>query len=483
MPPLKIILKILFLILFVSSCTYGDKFQSNLEKNVNSNFLTKNKNISNLPPSDKWWLEFNDPLLNRLIDLGLENNQDIKIANLAIITARQLNNIDATNLFPKGSASIGRQRFASPGFGPKGVQYDIYQATFDATWELDFLGKNLDRYKAGKLRFLKQANLYKTNSLRLASEIAQNYFELKSLQNQLNILEKIVKIRSQLIVIANNKEQIGNADKTNIYNAKIALNSSQNLLIETKTNQKILTYKLAVLLGISPDEIAKIILPINKKPILAYNSGVVPIGLKSDILKRRPDIIAALYEIDAANFDQSAQFKEFFPSFNLTAKIGGGAKDLGEVLKNGSNVKDIRGGVSLPIFSYGSLIAEYKISKTKAKIAILDYEKTVIGALAECESQLIRYVNSLEIENYASDALKSSQEILRIIKNKKAVGAASSEDVLNNKIITLSHEIETVQKKSASLVNLIALHKAIGGGFEGFEMKFKKNRVLWVKNK
>jgi NodT family efflux transporter outer membrane factor (OMF) lipoprotein len=467
------------LCLTIQSCANNGKFQSDIKKDITSEFLTKSSTLSSENPSDNWWLEFNDEVLNKLVALGLENNKDIQIANLAIVTSRQLNNIDASTLLPSASVGIGRQRFAAPGFGPQGAKYDIYQSTFDAAWELDFLGKNLDRYKAGKLRFLKEAQLYKANALRVASEISQNYIRLKSLQKQIENLAETVVIKKQLIDIANNKEKTGSASKVNIHNAEINFNSASSQLIEAQTNQKILTYKLAVLIGTTPDKILEILSKQSAVEIFDYSSGLVPVGLKSDILRRRPDIIAAEYEIDAAVFDKRSQLKEFFPSFNLTARVGGGAQDLGDVFKNGANVKNIQGMVSVPIFQAGRLMAEYKISKTKAKIAVLDYEKTVLNALEECESQLVRYVNALQIEDNSNRSLQASLKILQINQNKKRLGVISKEDLLNSQVEKLTSEIQMAQKKSDSLVNLIALHKTIGGGFEGYKMRFEKRRVFW----
>ena len=478
------IYQVAFLTLFsllTSACASNNEFKSDIKKDINSEFLTQNSNLSSENPSDNWWLEFNDEVLNQLVDLGLKNNKDIQIANLAIVTSRQLNNIEASTLFPSASVSGGRQRFASPGFGSNGAKYDIYQLTFDAAWELDFLGKNLDRYKAGKLRFLEESQLYKANTLRVASEIAQNYIQLKSLQKQIENLSEISAIKNQLSDIATKKEKNGSASKVNIHNAEINFSSASSQLIAARTNEKIITYKLAVLIGTTPDKIFEILSKPSKNKIFDYSSGLVPVGLKSDILRRRPDIIAAEYEIEATNFDKKAQFKEFFPSFNLTAKIGGGAQDLGDVFKNGTNVKNIQGVISVPIFQAGRLVAEYKISKTKTKIAVLNYEKTVLVALEECESQLVRYVNALQIENNSNRALQASSKILQINQNKKRLGAISKEDLLNSQVETLSSEIQMAQKKSDSLINLIALHKSIGGGFEGYKMRFEKDRIFWEK--
>ena len=474
----------ILLTLHLTSCSNDKDLKSSLEKDIKTEFLSTSNQINNKNPVDKWWLEFNDILLNELIEVGLENNKDIQLANVAITTARQLNNINITELFPSGKIGIERQKFASPVFGPNGIRYDFYQAVFDASWELDFLGKNLDHYKAGKLRFLKEIQLYKANSIRVASEIAQNYITLKSTQKQIANLSEILTIHQKLNKIVKQKEQNGIYSKTDVHKAEINYHNAYSDLTAAKTSEKILTYRLAVLLGLTPEKTIELLKKSNNsKKIFDYYSGVVPIGLKSDILKRRPDILAAEYEIDASLHDKSAQFKEFFPSFNLTARAGGGAKDLGDVLKSGMNVKDIRGGVSLPIFSMGELMAQYKITKAKAKSAVLNYEKTVLDAVADCESSLTRYIDALVIEKNTSNVRSASANILKIEKNKKSFGAISDEQFLNSKIFDLNSEIALAQKKSETLGYLIALHKALGGGFEGYEMKFEKDHISWVKEK
>ncbi len=471
--------KITFLsLLFLATCSGNKELGREIKKDVSAEFLTKDQNILATAPSDKWWMEFNDKTLNKLVELGLENNKDIQSASLAIATSRQLNNVSITKLLPTGGAGVGRQRFASPGFGPSGVRYDLYQSTFDAAWELDFFGKNLDRYRAGKLRFLKESQLYKASALRITREIVQNYIELKRTKKQIENLQKISDLKKQLIEISEKKEQTGILSKSDFHRSEIDFDSASSALIEAQTEEKVLTYRLAVLVGFMPEKMAEFFATENQKNIFDYSSGLVPVGLKSDILKRRPDVLAAEYEIDAADFDRSAQFKEFFPSFNLTAKIGGGSKNLGDVLKDGANVKDISGRISVPIFSMGQLMAEYKISKAKARAAIIDYEKTVLGAIEECESQIVRYANALQIENNSNHSLDAQKKIFKIDQNKKLLGVISRDDLIRSEVSFLSSENQMAQKKSDSLINLVALHKSIGGGFDGYEIHFEKDRVF-----
>ena len=469
--------------LLITSCAIENQSKNNIKDQVKPEFLSDSPKLSSQSPSDNWWLEFNDITLNNLVDLGLKNNKDLQIASADIATSRDLNNIQVSALLPSASVFVGRQRFASPAFGPSGVKYDIYQSGFDAAWELDIIGKNWDRSRAGKMRFLEEVQIYKAVALSVASEISRNYVELRATQKQITNLQEIVESRNKIIEIVSQKEKNGAAAKTDIHNANITLNGAQADLIELETAQKISIYKLAVLIGKTPDQTFEILQNSNSNKILNYKSGIVPVGLKSDILKRRPDIIAAEYEIDAAAYDKRAQIKEFFPSFSLTANIGGGAKNLGDVFKNGTNVKNIQGFISVPIFQGGGLIAQYKISKNKAKVAVLNYENTVLKALEECESGLVRYLNSLQIENAAQHQMESSASIYKISHNQKLLGAISQENLLESRINSLKMENQLAVKKSQSLINLIAFHKAIGGGFEGYEIKFEKDQVLWVEAK
>ncbi len=475
----------LIFVVFLASCSNDKEFKSPIKDQVKPEFLTDSTTISNSAPADNWWMEFNDPLLNQLVELGLKNNKDIQIASADIATSRDLNDIQVSTLLPSAAVYGGRQRFASPAFGPNGVKYDIYQSGFDAAWELDLFGKNLDRSRAGKLRFLEGVQIYKAAALSIAGEISRNYIELRSAEKQIANLQKIIAAHNQIIAVINRKEKNGTAAKTDIYNATINLGEATAQLTDLQTAQKIATYRLAVLLGKTPDQIGEILnnnlRGISPNQIINYQSGIVPVGLKSDILRRRPDIIAAEYEIDAAVFDKKAQLKEFFPSFNLTANIGGGANSLGDVFKNGANVKNIQGFVSVPIFQGGRLIAQYKISKNKAKVAVLNYENTVLKALEECESGLVRYVNSLRSESAAEQQFKASSSIFKISQNKKRLGVISSEEILAAQIAMLKMENQLVIKKQQTLTNLIAFHKAIGGGFEGYEIKFEKDQVLWAK--
>jgi outer membrane protein TolC len=415
--------------------------------------------------------------------LRCKKNYDVKLAGLAIINAREVNSISASSLAPTASANFGRQRFASPAFGPSGVRYDIFQTTFDASWELDFLGKNFERYKASKMRFLQQAELFRAANLRLVSEVTQNYVRLRVAQKQVKNFAEIAALRQQLADIAAKKDKIGSGFKTEIHQAEINLSNALTQLNEAQADEKILGYKLAVLLGISLEEMQEILAKLPPQKILQNSPNLTAVGFKSDILQRRPDIVAAQYEIDATGFEESAQLKEFFPSFSLNVRTGGGAKSPSASAKNGNNLKDIRGNISLPIFPITNLIAQYKITKAKTKEALLDYEKTVLSAIEECESQLVRYSNARKVESNANRAFLASKKILKIDEKKRELGAISDENLLGTKISTLTNEVQMMQKKSESLINLVALHKAIGGGFDGYEMKFKKDAVIWRKIK
>lgn len=471
------------ILLLLSGCADNKHFKNDAKNKISPDFLSNSKDINSEAPSDEWWKEFNDKLLNKLVAIGLKNNKDIKLSNLAITTSRELNNINLAEFFPSGSVALQRQSFGSPAFGPGGIKYSIFQAVANVSWEIDLLGKNLDRYKAGKLRFLKEMQIYKMNALRVAAEITQNYLALKTAEKQIANLEEILRAQEKLNEIAKKKEELGLTSKAEIYRARIQYDEASSSLISAKTGEKIIAYRLAVLLGLTPEKTLEILKNSNKKQIFDYSSGIVPVGLKSDILKRRPDIIAAEYEIDAALHDKSAQFKEFFPSFAITGSVGGGNKNIGQVLSDPTNVRNVAGGFSIPIFSYGSLLAQYKISKASAKSAVLNYEKTVLEALSDCESQLVNYINALKIEKNSADAKEASNKILQIAKKRKLYGSASSEEVLVNKIAALNSENVFAERKLSTLTYLISLHKSLGGGFEGYKMKFKKDQVLFVKDK
>lgn len=480
--------KSLFIILlFLSSCASKDAPKTDIENNVTKSFLTSSKNLSSEAPSDNWWLEFNDATLEKLVNLGLENNKDVQIATASIVTARELNKIEVSQLMPTVAASAGRQKFASPVFGPNGVKYDIYQVGFDVAWEVDFLGKNLDLARAGKLRFLKEAQLYKALALTVTSEITRNYIEMRAAQKQISNLLEISNLRKKLIKIAQEKERNGVVLESDVENAKIDFNTTLNQISELEISQKLATFRLAVLTGMTPDQIMKFLkkpqAKKDEKKILNYQSGILPTGLKSDILWRRPDIIAADYELEAAGFDKRAQFKEFFPSFNFTATIAGASKNLGDVFKDGANMKNINGFISVPIFEGGRLVAQYKITKAKEKIAVLNYENTVLKALEECELELVRYINNLQIETAVKEQLQSVNKIFQISQNRNRHGAITKDILLNAKISVLGMENNLVAKKAQTLTSLISFHKAIGGGFAGYKIKFKKDKVSLVEEK
>jgi multidrug efflux system outer membrane protein len=481
---------ILLLLLITTSCSLiskqkSDKKNAEFSQKLGNNFfsiLTSEQKKSTIAQiKDDWWQDFNDEKLNKLIELAIENNTDLKMMNQSIVVSRQLNNIDASVIFPSGSVNFIRQRFSQVGFGPSGLSYDLYQSTIDAAWELDFLGKNLDRYKASKIRFLEDLQLYKYNHLRLAAEVSINYFSYFNSQKQIDNLAKIYHKKNQILQIAKSEKSIGVIEKSDLLDIEIEINSIKSNIVAEENKQKLILYKLAFLTAKLPEEVLQIVQNIDSKNIFKYRDYSNNFALRSEILKNRPDVVVAEMEIDATDFEQKAQFKEFFPSFNLTARIGGGSNDISQVLKDASNIKDIRGGFSLPIFSYSSLIAKYKISKSKAKTAILNYENVVLKAVEDVESSIDSYFAKQKIYKNSYQNYLHQQEINHINQQKFKVGRISSKRYLQSEINLIKFESEAISKKAESLISLISMHKAVGGGFSSYQVNFEKNQANLVK--
>lgn len=429
----------------------------------------------------KWWMIFNDPFLDLLLDEAIHNNLDYRIALEQVCQARSQYWIQFTQILPEFDATSTASRFRSSqsfvnsqtamtGISP--VQ-SFFQIGFDAIWQIDLFGKL--RRSARSAFDLWEATYDEARAVKIIilSEVANTYSTICSFQKKTNLSRQTVSLDKELFVLASSRFEAGLASKQEVDAIRSTLEKDESNLKTNETTLKLTIYSLAVLLGMPPETI---IGDFNIQRPIPYAGDKIPVGVPGDLLRRRPDIQSAERQLAAATEEIGVAVAALFPEISLTgssssfaanplqgANIGFSSSKLNKLFDSSSRIWGIGGLVTMPIFDFGKRSAAIDVQTSLAQQAYLNYQKTVIGALQETEQALVAYYNEEEKLQNLNREVKANYEILILTTDLYQSGLADYSQVLQAKELWLVSVNSLTDSEQALATDLIAIYKALGG--------------------
>ncbi len=468
----KIIILII-LIIAISSCASGPDY-AKPEFHV-SDWIEPSSQES---IKARWWESFNDPTLNALIEKVLKTNLDIKEATARVRESRALRVSANSLLTPRidfGADYVSNQASlneagAAPTFIENGLvdrRIDYYDVGFDSTWEIDIFGGNRHRVEAASARLEASIASRRDVVLSVLAETARNYIELRGTQKRLKILKKNIEIQNETRQIIKKKYDSGLAREVEFLRAEAQYANSRALLPNVESAIRALSYQVAVLTGQQPVNVYQEFLKVDSEP---RPDRIISLGIKSDILRRRPDIQLAERELAASTADIGVAVAELYPSFNLNASFGYIAADsAGDLFKNSSEALLITPFIRLPIFNGGDLRSKIKVAEARESQAAINYEIIVLNALKEAETSIVNFAKEQEKQIRLEEAVHSLQNSLVLTKTLYNTGLTDFINVLEVERDLTSTEDNLVRSETMTLTNLVRLYKSLGGGWEVFE--------------
>src|SRR5688572_7139537 len=339
-----------------------------------------------------WWTAFNDPVLDRLIDEARQSNLDLRTAEARVREARAARGIATADYWPDVDATGGYSRTRSSAnttfgnFGPR--ESDLWQAGFDAAWEIDVFGGVRRGVQAADADI--QAAVADRNDvlLSLLGEVARNYVELRGFQRQVAIAESNVKSQQETLDLTRVRLNAGLGTDLAVAQteATVAATQSQIPAFQNLAAQAI--HRLSVLTGKPPAALMAeldVIKPVPAPP------PEIPAGVPSELLRRRPDIRRAERQLAAATARVGVATADLFPRFTLTGSLGVESNEFNDLGDDDSLFWSIGPGVRFPIFNRGRLRSAVAVENARTEQAVAAYEQTVLGALEEVENALVAY--------------------------------------------------------------------------------------------
>lgn len=419
-----------------------------------------------LPVDDQWWKAFQDPVLDSLISVAVKQNYSILTAIDRINMAKANLRMERGNFFPTIGLNAGWTRQQSSGNTselPQSTQH-YYDASLNMSWELDLFGSIRNRVKAQKENFAASKEEYTGTMVSLCAQVASAYINLRELQQELAVIQKNCASQEAVLKITEVRYNTGLVSKLDVAQAKSVFFSTKASIpkIESGINQYITT--LAILLGTYPQEIRP---TLDSPGILPDYMEPIGVGLPADLLLRRPDIRSAERSVNAQAALVGASKSDWLPQIFLKGSLGYAAKDLKDLTHHKSMTYEIAPALSWTLFKGTQLVNATKLAKAQLDEAINQFNQTVLTAVQETDNAMNAYRNSIKQIVALREVRNQGQETLTLSLELYKQGLTPFQNVLDAQRSLLSYENQLVQARGYSLLQLIAMYQALGGGWSG----------------
>lgn len=434
----------------LSSCKVGKEFvrpQMDLPAQID----TTNQSTG-LIRDLKWWELYTDPILQGLIKEALENNKDMLKAEAVITEFNQGKKIAFANMMP----GLGLELEAEHE-GDKNKTANTFAANASFSWELDIWGKLRWANDAAKAQLMQSIEGKRALQVSIISQVVRTYYELIAIDQELQIVTQTTAARKEAVRIAKLRFEGGLTSELALKQAEAELAKTETLIPSLEYQQQEKQNDMAFLLGKFDGKN----LPREKK--ISVTPVNIPIGLPSEILEQRPDIMQAEYKLKESHAQVGVAFTSMFPSFKLTAEGGLESGDLSSFLK--SPVGLIGGNILSPLFNFGKNRANWKRSQAKMEQQVYAYEKVVLEAFKELNNALVSVRKSKEIRESRQKSEQAARSYLDLANLQYINGVISYMDVLDAQRSLLDAEISLNKAILTEKLAATTLYKALGGGW------------------
>lgn len=457
-----------FLLLLTACVPVGPDYQPP-QSHLPAAFTTLQETEPQHVPGDnrtRWWGLFNDPLLLQLVDQALAANQDLHIAESRIKAARARYLMTEAAADPSLAAAglySQSQRSDNTGSSSNTGSQDLFQAGFDADWELDIFGGQRRSIEAAAATLSASEENRRDVLISLEAEVARNYFELRGSQRRLATARNNLIAQEKTLASVEGRYGLGLVSKLEVAQTQ----TQKSLLAATlpALDQKIAssTGQLALLLNMQLPEIAPLLSTSTTPPDLPL---YLPTGLPSDLLRRRPDIRRAERQLAAATAEIGVATADLFPRFSLSGLVGLQSSSLSDLVSSGSRFWSYGPSFNLPLFNRQKLKAAVTITEAQREEMQASYEKTVLSALIETENALIQFAREQETRGSLASAVQTGRQAVKLNEGLYSSGLTDLTDVLSSQRTQYQAEDQLIQSEQQLALSSITLYKALGGGWE-----------------
>lgn len=458
--PIKAKLLVCLTAMLVTGCTVGPTYHPP-KPSVPSAWVgakeTHQPSIVTDQPADlaRWWQQLQDPALTSLVDEALRANLSLALAEASLRQARAMRGIAAAGLWPSATASGTYQRQAGGLYVINGGSRNLFQAGFDAAWELDLFGGVRRNVESANANVQAAVENIRDVQVSIAAEVALDYVQLRGYQQEILVARNNLKVQQQTLEITRKLHQVGFDSGLDMASAESTLATTESQIPVLETNARQSIYALSVLLARQPGDLVERLSSTGELPAIPAK---IPAGLPSDLLRRRPDIRQAEAQLHGATAQIGVAVAQLFPQFSLTGGVS---------WQNSLSRSLFIGPVATwPIFQGGAIVSNIHAQEALRDQAFIMYQQTVLTAFEDVENALIAFSDEQKHDKSLSDAVAADHKSVDLNLRLFQEGQTNLLSVLTAQGTLYTDESSFTQSRENLAADLIALYKALGGGWK-----------------
>ncbi|HTU89944.1 MAG TPA: TolC family protein [Gemmataceae bacterium] len=424
-------------------------------------------------PADfaNWWSVFQDPVLDDLIQTAYRQNLDVRTAATRILEALAQRNVQAANLLPQSQTALGAYVHGqiSQNFGlPFPSTFNLWATGFNASWELDFWGRLRRSIESAKANLDGAVEDYNNALVILLAEAATSYVQLRTFQQRIAFANKNIEIQKGALEIAEARFGKGVATQLDVQQARANLAQTEALVPPLQIGLRQANNDLCLLLGLTPHDLLPRLAP---EPI-PLTPEAVSVGIPRELLRRRPDVRRAERNVAAQSAQIGIAQADFYPRFVLFGFIGYTADNFARLFDASSYTGFIAPIFQWNILNYGRLLNNVRFQGARWHENVLTYQQTVLRAQREAENALIAFLKAQEQTRSLADSVSAYERSVDLVLDQYRNGTADFNRVFTTQAALVSAQDQWIAARGSIALNLIALYRALGGGWE---IRFRKD--------
>jgi len=466
----RFIFLILIFGLFLSSCApVGPDFvKPEADAPANWSEHTDQGLETTLPKIDQWWKGFQDPALNALVDIARKNNNTLEIAGLRVLEARAQLGIAIGSIYPQSQLASGDAAYVSPP-DRTGLSSDWqYNIGMSTAWEIDFWGRFRRGIESADAAYLSSIAAYDQAVVLLIALVADTYTAIRETEEQIRIAKENVKLQQRSFDITEVLYRSGDAAELDMQQALTLLLSTEATIPNLEIRLKQAKNALSTLLGQAPGTVNELLAESKGIPALPAD---ISIGFPADMLRRRPDVRQAELLAMSQNAQVGVAQANLYPRFSLIGSIGfvsGGPGDsnFGDLFNSDSLTYSFGPSFSWPFLNYGRLKNNVRVQDARLQQALVNYHETVLQAARETENAMAGFIGARQQVIILEQAVVSAKRSNEISALRYTEGFSDYQRVLDTQRSLFLQEQRYSVNQASAVSNLVALYRALGGGWE-----------------
>jgi outer membrane protein, multidrug efflux system len=450
--------------LLLAGCTVGPKYKRPAVQPP-ANFYSEQQASANSLADLAWWDLFKDPVLQSLIREALANNYDLQSAVARVEQERALLGVTHSQYYPQ----VGYGGGISGQESPTVANHTYYSYGFTTFWEIDLFGRIRKLNEAQRATYFSSEDARRTIRLLVVSDVAQGYFQLRALDEQLEVAHETVKSFQETLDIFQHKFEGGAASGLEVARAQAALSNVAATIPDFERQIVAQENALALLLGRNPGSIVR-----GAALAEQYDPPDVPAGLPATLLARRPDLQEAEQNLIASNANVGVAKANFFPTISLTGLLGGVSPQLSELTAAGK-AWSLAGNLAGPLFTAGRLKNEYRASLAERDQAKVSFERAVTQAFGEVSTSLSAHQKLANAYREQLTSVEAYRESVRLSTIRYDSGLSNYLEIIDAQIQMYPAQTASISYNLGRKVALVNLYRALGGGWNLTDSQWTSN--------